>query len=351
MARAQRDSGLLDEFVAACVDHLKHAIVDMPGPLELEVSSMPERDITPDNLKATHYHFRSHEKVPDGVKRIALEQIDEAIDRLKTRGDGIDEAIHEARVCLKKIRALLQFVWGEMGDRKFKAENRRYRDAGRRLSSVRDSAVIIDTFDKLASDPTVPATPDLRQMRASLVRAERTPVVEKEKALVEVATVMAAARAGLDEWRIDHKGFAALGPGLKRVYGEGRGVLKNVRERPTIENLHELRKQVKSLSYQTHLLGHAWPEIVKSFGGELKDLADLLSDHHDLAVLAEAISDTLLNKGDEDLKKQVLDLINRHQLDLRMEAMPLAERIYVEKPASFVRRINGYWNAWRPEIA
>jgi len=347
----------LYEFVAACVCHLKHAIVDMPDPPdpadppELEASYMPERDIMPDTLKATHYHFRSHEKVPDGVKRIVLEQIDQAIDGLKTRGDGIDEAIHEARVCLKKIRALLRFVRGEMGGRKFKAENCTFRDAGRRLSSVRDSAVIIDTFDKLARDASLPATPDLSQMRAGLVRAEATPVVDKEKALTEVATVMAAARAGLDEWRIDHMGFAALGPGLKRVYREGRAVLKGVRERPTVENLHELRKQVKSLSYQIHLLEHAWPEILKSFGGELKDLADLLSDHHDLAVLAEAVSDAPLNQGDEDLKKQVLDLINRHQLELRMEAMPLAERIYVEKPASFVRRISGYWNAWRPEIA
>jgi CHAD domain-containing protein len=312
---------------------------------------MPESGITPNKQKATHFHFRSHEKVPDGVKRMVLEQVDEAIALLETRGDGIDEAIHEARVCLKKIRAVLRLVRGEIGDEEFKAENRRYRDAGRRLSSVRDSAVIIDTFDKLTRDSDIPPIPDMEQMRAGLVRAEGTPVAEKEEALLEVGSVVSAARVRLEDWRIDHRGFAVVRSGLKRVYSEGRAILRTVRKRATVENLHELRKQVKSISYQIHLLGHAWPEILRPFEGELKDLADLLSDHHDLAMLAKAVADVPLDQGDGDLKKEILDNIKSHQGELRMKAMPLAERIYVEKPAAFVRRLEGYWNAWRPEIA
>jgi CHAD domain-containing protein len=282
--------------------------------------------------------------VPDAVKRMVLEQLDEAIELLATRGDGIDEAIHEARVCLKKIRAVLRLIRGEIGNGEFKAENRRYRDAGRRLSSVRDSAVIIDTFDKVSS-ADVPAAPDMELMRASLVRAEGTPVVEKEEALQEVASVLAGARARIEDWRIGHRGFAVLRPGLKRVYGDGRAVLRTVRERPTVENLHELRKQVKSISYQIHLLRHAWPKILRSFEDELKDLADLLSDHHDLAMLTKAVADVSPDRGSGDLKKEILDHIDSHQGELRKEAMPLAERIYVEKPAAFVRRIEEYWDA------
>jgi CHAD domain-containing protein len=279
---------------------------------------------------------------------MVLEQIDEAADRLEARGEGIDEAIHEARVCLKRIRALLRLVRGEMGDHDFKAENVRFRDAGRRLSSVRDSAVIIDTFDELAGAGGIRATPDLRRMRASLIKAEGTPVAEKEEALLEVATVIAAARTGVEAWHIAHKGFSALGPGLMHVYGAGRTALKIARERPTTESLHELRKQAKSLLYQIHVLEDAWPEILQSFASELKDLADLLSDHHDLAVLEAAVSAVPVNQPGGDLKDELLDLIYRNQLELRLKAMPLAERIYVEKPRAFVCRIEGYWTAWRP---
>ena len=306
---------------------------------------MPEGGITPNDERTTHFRFRTHEKVPDAVKRMVLEQLDEATELLATRGVGIDEAIHEARVCLKKIRAILRLIRREIGNGEFKAENRRYRDAGRRLSSVRDSAVIIDTFDKLTSDAHVPATPDMELMRASLVRAEGTPVVEKEAALLEVASVLAGARARIEDWRIDHRGFAVLRPGLKRVYGDGRAVLRTVRERPTVENLHELRKQVKSISYQIHLLRQAWPKTLHSYEDELKDLADFLSDHHDLAMLSKAVGDVSPDQGSGDLKKEIQDHIDSHQGELRKEAMPLAERIYVEKPAAFVRRIEGYWNA------
>jgi CHAD domain-containing protein len=323
----------------------------MPDPAEPEERPMPEDDKAHNKEKSTLYHFRSHERVPEAVKRMVLEQIDKALGGLEARGDGIDEAIHEARVCLKKIRAVLRLVREEIGDQKFKAENRRYRDAGRRLSSVRDSAVIIDTFDKLTSDEAVSTTTYLTQMRARLIRAEGTPVVEKEEALLEVTAVIAEARADLEDWQIDHKGFAALEPGLKRVYRDGRTVLGIVQERPTVENLHELRKQVKTLYYQIHLVGHAWPAILEPFDAELKDLTDLLSDHHDLAVLGNAVSEARENQSDGDLEQEILDLINRRQRELRMEAMPLVQRIYVEKPAAFVRRIEGYWNAWRPEIA
>jgi CHAD domain-containing protein len=295
------------------------------------------------------YNFKAHEKIPHGVKRMVLEQIDWASYCLTTR-DGIDAAIHNARVCLKKIRAVLRLVRKEIGDGAFHTENVKFRDAGRRLSGVRDSAVAIDTFDKLTDSAGILLKQELQQLRASLVLTKITAHVEKETAFTEVGSVIRAARAGVEAWQIDHKGFSALAPGLGIVYGDGRATLGVALEQPTVGNLHELRKNVKNLWYQMQVLGPAWLALLEAFSDQLENLAGLLSKHHDLAVLREALAGMPGFRTDDDPWATILVLISQRQRELRMQAMPLAERVYVEKPGAFVRRIEGYWNAWRPGI-
>jgi len=325
--------------------------------LDRELEKEPESENVPPgaskergDLRRVRYHFKSHEKVSHGVKRMAIEQIDEALDRLGTSGQDVDAAIHDSRVCFKKIRALLRLVHREIGNSVFKEENVLFRDAGRRLSAVRDSVVVVETFDKLASETSALATQSLEQMRTSLVRAERTPAPEKEKALSDVAAIVKPARERVQEWTVDHQGFSALGPGLRIVYRHGRASLDRALSHPTTENLHELRKRVKDLWYQIHVLAPAWPEVLKCLAGQLEELAHLLSANHDLAVLREAVSDVPgIDQYADDLER-ILTLVDCRRKELRMEAMPLGERIYAEKPASFVQRIEGYWSAWRPKV-
>ena len=305
-----------------------------------------------DDLRAEgqiHYQFKLHERVSDGVMRIALEQIGHACELLVKRGDEMDDAIHEARVSFKKVRALLRLVRRELGRHVFKKENKTFREAGRRLSGIRDSAAVIETFDRLTKDDEALTYDGLERMRARLVRAEKTPIADKEQALSAIFVCVEAALARVADWPIDTEKFAALAPGLRSVYRKGGIALDAVLERPTSTNLHELRRRVKDLTYQIHLLRPVWPGMLKQFSAELKHLAHLLSEHHDLAVLRQALTDAPAIRTDADLLQAVLALVDRRQQEIRIQAMPSAERIYLEKPRAFVRRIGGYWEAWRPE--
>ena len=98
------------------------------------------------------YRFLEGETVPDGVRRIALEQIDKALELTTAgskAGENLDKAIHDTRVSCKKLRGLLRLVRFELDDETFKRENLFYRDANRSLSSVRDTAAMVETLDKL----------------------------------------------------------------------------------------------------------------------------------------------------------------------------------------------------------
>src|SRR3954470_9303141 len=93
------------------------------------------------------YRLRAQEDAADGVRRIARGQTDLAIEHLdESSGDGA-EAIHEARKAFKRLRALVRLSRDALGDEVYRRENAAFRAAGRRLSGVRDAAVMVETLD------------------------------------------------------------------------------------------------------------------------------------------------------------------------------------------------------------
>ena len=49
------------------------------------------------------YRFKEGESVPEGIKRICLDQIDTAHDRLSLKTRNRDRAVHDARVALRRL--------------------------------------------------------------------------------------------------------------------------------------------------------------------------------------------------------------------------------------------------------
>src|SRR4029453_7737399 len=123
-----------------------------------------------------HQRLRLQETLPDGVRRIVLEQIDRSLDRLTQRSGNRDRAIHDTRVCFKKIRALLRLVRFDIGEAVFSHENIFYRDVGRQLAALRDTAVVADVLESLINDfADQPTASSLKWLRKHILssRVER----------------------------------------------------------------------------------------------------------------------------------------------------------------------------------
>jgi len=112
--------------------------------------------------------------VPDGVRRITLEQLDKAVEKTQPKVNNQDEAIHDARVSFKKLRALLRLARVQNNDDVYTQENACYRDAGRRLSEVRDVAAMIAAFDKLIERHADQLAPDaFAELRKPFISTRR----------------------------------------------------------------------------------------------------------------------------------------------------------------------------------
>jgi CHAD domain-containing protein len=298
------------------------------------------------------YRLKDHEAVSDGIKRVILEQMDTALHAVQATSGSRDEAVHDVRTSLKKIRALLRLVQDEMDGDVFQQENVCFRDAGRRLSAVRDAAVMLETFDKLRERFSAQLAADaFTELRKVLRQSSTIRRAEKQKALSEVAQTMSTARQRVEHWPIDHDDFSALGLGLEHAYTRGRRSLAHAIEQPSVESFHEWRKQVKCLWYQIRLLKPVWPTVMGQFADELKALGDYLSDDHDLAILRGRVLEQAEQLDDRTAFEALMALIDQRRGGLQIEAKHLGARIYVEKPRAFVRRLQAYWHAWRAEVS
>lgn len=295
------------------------------------------------------YRLEQGEPIANGIKRIAGEQIEKALDHLVHAPDGRDEAVHEARKCFKKVRAVLRLVRDEIGEEVYKPENVCYRDAGRVLSDVRDSNVMVETLDDLTewyADQLDLET--FSTVRARLVERHHLiskQILDEQNAMTKVASTIQTARGRLDDLPIENKDFSAFYDGLKRVYKRGRKRLADAYNQPKAENFHEWRKRVKYLWYHTRILRPAWPDPFKTLADEIHDLSDYLGDEHDLTELRETIIEEGELCDDEKTRLALIALIDRRREAFRADARPLGEKIYVEKPKDFVNRVEEYWQA------
>src|SRR4029450_6222597 len=135
------------------------------------------------------YRLKDTESFAKGVKRIVLEQIDEALANLKPTVKNKDKAVHDARVSIKKIRAVLRLIRDPMGEKLFKKEDSYYRDVGRKLSKVRDSAAMLEIINKLIEHFSDHLSPDafasirtpLRQAKAGRQQHRKTSISDRKR--------------------------------------------------------------------------------------------------------------------------------------------------------------------------
>src|SRR4051812_6393354 len=97
---------------------------------------------------APQYRFGRGENPREAVRRILSEQLNRALEVLSRPGDTLEEAVHEARRCIKRTRSVLRLVRFAIPET-YARENRRLRDVGRSLSALRDSHALVETLQDL----------------------------------------------------------------------------------------------------------------------------------------------------------------------------------------------------------
>lgn len=296
------------------------------------------------------YRLKQGESVPEGIKRIVFEEIDSAAEGLRNCVlKNRDEAIHEARKSVKKIRGALRLVRSELGDA-YRDENTRFRDVGRRLSELRDAQAVLEVFRTLVRDHRG----NLRKSAVTALRRgiqtakrEKQQSIDMTELMQTAIGTLRAAREQVAEWPLWNDGFAALAPGLKLAYRRGRSALVKAEGNPDPALYHEFRKRAKDHWYHIRLLESVWTEAQQARESSLHDLETWLGDDHNLVVLCDQVQKDPDRYGVQQDIQLFLTVAQQYQKELRSNSIALGHRLYEEKPRQFVRRMEKLWDVWQ----
>ena len=277
--------------------------------------------------------------VERGLRRIAIEQIDKALLEASAPQAEFDATVHQLRRRCKNLRGLLRIVRPEL--KAFKAEDAAVASTASRLSQARDAAVMVATFDSLVAE-----TPDaggLAQLRDVLTERGRglTLHIDEQALLREFCEAVLAMRERAGRWSLKRKKFGAIAGGVEDTYRRMRQSMREAAADGSSETLHAWRKQAKYHRNHMLLLRRHAPDMLNGRIKLLAELADLLGQHHDLAMLVEVLNGRVA--GASAAMNSIVDLANARQHSLGEQAFALGRQIAAEKPGALTERLQRYW--------
>jgi hypothetical protein len=289
------------------------------------------------------YRLKLQEPIAEGVRRVGLEQIEMAEAKLASN-ENVPAAIHDARRCLKRLRALLHLVRPGLDEDAYRREADQLGAIGKLLSRARDRHVMQQTLSKLQAHPGALPKATAARLRKLVTTGDsrnakhagpdgRRPALARLKQ----ARRLFAGKA-IGDLELQH-----LVDGLEVTYRKARKALRKAYAKPSDEAFHAWRKATQRHWRHMLLLSHGWPEALLARAGEAKELSRLLGEDHDYSVLVafvEAEGKSAL--GRDDLAA-LSTLCRSRQEELRTRARPRGERLFAEGDESFTERIARYW--------
>jgi CHAD domain len=318
------------------------------------------------------------ERLADGLRRMALGQLDLAIELLADDGEvPTEKAVHEIRKALKRLRALIRLLEDELGEEDYASESAALREAGRRVAGARDAEVILGTLDELIRrhPGELAHRRGVTRLRARLA-AERDGAAQgalgDRETRAQVLGDLRAARGRVTRWSLsDADGVHAVEAALMRLYRQGRRrhgrALRGTGARARA--MHEWRKRVKDLRYAAEMLDRADPDdraggsrgkgrmrprkrargrgeagYLHRVARRADELGELLGDEHDLVLLAtrvraERAGARKAERVGRGTRRALLRLIARRRKRLRKQALREGRRLYRRTPKQFLRRV------------
>lgn len=247
----------------------------------------------------------------------------------------------------KKIRGALRLVRPGLAKKVYTRENRWYRDAARKISHVRDTRAMLETFDALTARYA-------GEVDGRTIQPIRSQLQQREQALTDntdrIALLLTEFRSAMLEGRKRLTGLSVKGGGYKaalagmgKTYDRARSTMDDAFDKGTPEAFHEWRKRVKYHWYHMRLLREAWPEVIRARSDEADQLAGTLGDHHNLFVLRTLICKDPASFAKAETIKVFTGFIERRMAEIERESKTPGGRLFAEKPKHLERRFAIYF--------
>jgi CHAD domain-containing protein len=290
------------------------------------------------------FRLRPGESVAQELRRLVAGELRLARDELRRTNPPGDEAIHEARKAIKKVRAILGVIEADDG-RGLGGSQKRLRKVNRALSRLRDADAMLVIATKLRDEnPGLFSERGFARLRGRLSshKQKSMKTAQKDGAWKRIDRRLRKLRRQAERWRPANRQFGALGPGIRLTHRLGRTHLTQAKRRQRATDFHEWRKHLKALWYQLRLLEGSSP-VVRKDVRVLHEVETWLGEDHDVVVLCGELS-TETSLCDLARLRQAAD---GYQCDRRRKAIAATAYLFAPSSSQYVRRIERAWQRWQ----
>lgn len=243
-----------------------------------------------------------------------------------------DADIHDIRVMMKKLRAVIRLVRPLLDEAVYNREYLSGRETGRILSSWRETAVLRKTVRALRKD-----NPGLflklwdNEQIQSLLRKHYSSWEEagvQARAVSEVRDQLARTKHRLRFISLNEPDYRMLLEELDRSYTTAAGAYLKCRNNPKPNLLHEFRKKSKTFMYQLVYFRHLNPSALKSVEKKLDTMTQNLGRCNDLAQIMAMTGYRYGSAGNSDVADELAIVIRDRQDGFLMKVWPIAYRLF-----------------------
>jgi CHAD domain-containing protein len=279
--------------------------------------------------------------VGEALRGVARDVLSEARTAVTDPARTEAAAVHDFRRAMKRWRAFLRLLEPFVGQ---EARNLRdeARDLAGALTGARNAQSALDAVADLekhglALSPRSIAT--LRQRIDAVRTAAETTLLDADMRL-RLGSALDKADAMVERWPLHLLVFDNVADQLTRFYRLARGLIPEDWVAADAEDLHELRKLVVIHRYQMDIVEPLWPRFARMWTGEAQRLRDRLGRHQDVLMLESLTGPHQpLVRWRTRLAAGIAERRAAHVAG----AARLAERLFVEKPNTFRRRLDAMW--------
>jgi CHAD domain-containing protein len=287
------------------------------------------------------FELEQRKHLEDELTKIARRELRKTVRDLTTKaGKEFEGVIHESRKSVKKVRAVAAFL-EHAGAKLPRKDRKRLKAAARALSSVRDSAALIESFDRVRRRyPKQLPEHTYGILRRGLVdsRNRQETRAKRDGVVTDTAERLAKTRRAAKDWASPSIGMSDMVAVIAASYRRSRKALKRSLTTGQSATLHRWRKEVKTLWYQLRLAKPLTTGVAPLIA-DLKRLETNLGEDHNLVVLGATL------RGCRELRTMRAELRTIERLAVRMRqplrrrAFTLGRRVHARKPRAFARWI------------
>ena len=268
------------------------------------------------------FAFRPHEKIREGYLRVLRKISSRAKACGKNSRMPVTEAIHDVRIFIKRLRAMLWFARPALPEGVEKKVRELLKTAARSLAGQRDLAVTRTTLQKLAGTKKPGKRVAVARVarRLSFADDETTGKALRNQTRKAVGILRQAIRKIIAHAGDDAKWPEASERLKKAFQATNKAGKKALWTRKDIA-FHAWRKKAKRLLYLTELTGNHDHVITQK---RLNKLQKHLGDDHDCVMTAKRLQAAPVPGSD---RRRVTKLLLQREARLRKKARKIARRM------------------------